>query len=103
MTHSPITNNYLRQYIDRIERLNEEKADIASTTKEVFAEAKANGFDPKIMREIIKERKLTKAQREERDYLLDTYKNALGMMQASFDFKEQKQTDIEDFTGDHHD
>lgn len=70
----------LRQLIERIERLEEEKANIATDIKKVFAEAKGGGFDVKTMRAILKERKLDEHDREEQEYLLDTYKRALGML-----------------------
>jgi uncharacterized protein (UPF0335 family) len=74
-----VSGEYLRSYIERIERLEEEKGDIAQNIKEVFAEAKGNGFDTKTMREILKIRKMDASDAEEQDYLLDTYKKALGM------------------------
>lgn len=75
-----ITGEHLRQYIERIERLEEEKKVIAEDMKEVFGEAKANGFDVKIMRKIISIRKLDAADREEQDALIDLYMQALGMI-----------------------
>lgn len=69
----------LSQFIERIERLEEEKAALAADVREVFSEAKAQGFDNKIMRQILKERKLDKADRDERETLLDLYRRALGM------------------------
>ena len=71
---------HLKQFIERIERLNEEKQTIAEDIKEVFSEAKGSGFDAGIMREIIKLRKKDQADLEEEEYLLDTYKRALGMV-----------------------
>lgn len=76
----------LKSYIDHIERLEEEKAALTTDIREVFAEAKANGFDAKIMREVIKLRKLDANERDEKEYLLDTYKIALGMMPDAQDF-----------------
>ena len=75
-----ITGEHLRQYIERIERLEEEKKVIAEDMKEVFGEAKANGFDVKIMRKIISVRKLDAADREEQEALMDLYMQALGMI-----------------------
>ena len=71
---------HLRQFIERLERLDEEKKNVAQDIKEVFAEAKANGFDPKTMRQILKIRKIEASELEEQEYLLDTYKRALGMV-----------------------
>lgn len=69
----------LQSLIERIERLQEEIKDIQKDVKDVFAEAKALGFDVKIMREIIKLRKMSAFDRDEQEYLLDTYKKALEL------------------------
>lgn len=69
----------LRAFIERVERLNEEKQTIAEDIKEVFAEAKGVGFDTKTMRTIIRLRKKDQAERQEEEALLDLYKSALGM------------------------
>lgn len=69
----------LRLFIERIERLEEERQGIGGDIREAFAEAKALGFDTKIMRIIIKLRKQDAAARQEEEALLETYKHALGM------------------------
>lgn len=69
----------LRSLIERIERLQEEAKGIASDIRDVFSEAKSAGFDVKIMRECIKQRKMAAADRDEQEYLLDTYKKALNL------------------------
>lgn len=69
----------LRQYIERIERLEEEKRALMSDVKDIFAEAKATGFDPKIMRQIIRLRALEQDVLAEQDTLLTTYREALGI------------------------
>jgi len=74
-----ITAEQLKAYIERVERLEEEKAAIAADVREVFAEAKANGFDTKIMRQVIRLRKMDSEDRTEQEALLDLYKRALGM------------------------
>lgn len=74
-----IAADRLRSFIERIERLEEEKAALAADIREIYAEAKGVGFDPKIMRQVIKLRKLDTAELQEQDALLDTYKHALGM------------------------
>ena len=74
-----VNGEALRQYIERIERLNEEKKIIGEDITEVFAEAKGNGFDPKIMRKIIAERKIDASERDETETMLDLYRTALGM------------------------
>lgn len=80
-----ITGDQLRQFIERIERLEEEKAAIATDVREVYAEAKANGFDIKIMRQVIKLRKMDSSERQEQESLLDVYLHALGMAVDSSD------------------
>lgn len=75
-----VTAEQLRSYIERIERLEEEKKTIAQDIKEVFAEAKGNGFDVKTMRTILRLRKIDANDLQEQEYLLDTYKRALGML-----------------------
>ena len=69
----------LRSLIERIERLNEEKAALESDTRDIFAEAKSAGFDVKIMREIIKLRKMNAADWDEQEILLETYRRALDL------------------------
>ena len=69
----------LKSYIERIERLEEDKAGVASDIKDVFAEAKSNGFDVKAMRSVMKLRKMKSDERTEAEYMLDLYKRALGM------------------------
>lgn len=68
----------LKGFIERIERLEAEKKDIAGDIRDVYAEAKGNGFDPKIMRIIIKRRAMDRAEREEQDTLVATYARSLG-------------------------
>jgi uncharacterized protein (UPF0335 family) len=70
----------LRSLVERIERLEEEKKTIAGDIKEVYAEAKANGFDTKIVRKVISIRKKDRHEREEEEALIETYLNALGML-----------------------
>ena len=69
----------LKSIVERIERLEEEKTALAGDIREVYAEAKGNGFDTAIMRQVIRIRKLESHEREERDALLDLYLSALGM------------------------
>lgn len=73
------TGKRLKSFIERIERLEEEKAGIAGDIKDIYAEAKSVGFDAKIMRKIIRLRKMEDHKREEEDMLLETYKSAIGM------------------------
>ncbi len=69
----------LRSFIERVERLEEEKAALAADIREVYAEAKGDGFDVKTMRQIVRLRKLDSSDRAEQEALLDLYKTALGL------------------------
>ncbi|MCB1516835.1 MAG: DUF2312 domain-containing protein [Hyphomicrobiaceae bacterium] len=69
----------LKAFIERIERLEEEKKAIADDIREVYAEAKGNGFDTKVMRQVVKIRKQDTNERLEQEAVLDTYLHALGM------------------------
>lgn len=69
----------LKSLIERIERLEQEKADLATDIKDIYGEAKSVGFDPKIIRKLIRLRKMEEAARNEEDMLLETYKAAIGM------------------------
>ena len=73
------TDDRLRLLIERIERLEEEKKGIADDIRDVYAEAKATGYDPKIMRQVVRLRKMKPDDRSEQESVLDTYKRALGM------------------------
>ena len=75
-----IAGDRLKSFIERIERLEEEKRALAEDIKEVYAEAKGTGFDTKIMRQIIKIRKMDKDDLNEQETLLDVYMRALGMI-----------------------
>jgi uncharacterized protein (UPF0335 family) len=83
-----VSGDQLRSIIERVERLEEEKANIAADIREVFAEAKGNGFDTKTIRQVIKLRKMEGNEREEQEYLLDTYLRALGMLPQMDDEEE---------------
>jgi uncharacterized protein (UPF0335 family) len=74
-----IAAEQLQSIIRRIENLEESKAEIVADIRDVYTEAKLNGFDPKIIRQIVRLRKLDKAEREEQEALLDLYTHALGM------------------------
>jgi uncharacterized protein (UPF0335 family) len=75
-----IAGDRLKSFIERIERLEEEKRVLAEDIKEVYAEAKGTGFDTKIMRQIIRLRKRDQDDLDEEETLLDVYKRALGML-----------------------
>jgi uncharacterized protein (UPF0335 family) len=68
----------LKSIIERVERLEQEKAEVAEQIKEVFAEAKGNGFDVKVLRKIVRIRKQDRAKRMEEEAILDLYLSALG-------------------------
>ena len=74
-----VASEQLRSIIERIERLEEEKAGIAADIREVYAEAKGNGYDVKALRQVVKLRKVDEADRREADLVLSTYMRALGM------------------------
>ena len=80
MSEANVAADQLRLFIERIERLEEEKKGIADDVKDVYAEAKANGYDTKTMRAIVRLRKLETHTRQEMDALLETYRNALGLL-----------------------
>ena len=75
---SDVDGGHLRAFIERIERLEEEKRTIADDIKEVYAEAKGNGFDAKIMRKIVSIRRMDREKRIEDETILDLYRQALG-------------------------
>lgn len=78
-----IAADQLRSLIERIERLEDEKAGIANDIKEIYAEAKSAGFDVKTMREIVRLRKMDANDRQEQEVLLDLYKRAFGMLDGT--------------------
>ena len=78
-----VAQDRLRSFIERIERLEEEKTVLMADIKEVYAEAKGTGFDPKTMRKVIRLRKMDDSDRQEEEFLLDTYLSALGMLPQS--------------------
>lgn len=69
----------LSNYIDRIERIEEERKELGADIREIFSEAKGQGFDVNVMRQILKLRKMTPADRAETEYLREQYKNLLGI------------------------
>jgi uncharacterized protein (UPF0335 family) len=75
-----IAGERLKSFVERIERLEEEKQALAADIKEVYAEAKGNGFDTRIMRQVIRLRRMDKDDLDEQETLLDVYKRALGMV-----------------------
>jgi uncharacterized protein (UPF0335 family) len=79
-TKTGFAHGQLKSIVERIERLEEEKKTIAGDIKEVYAEAKANGFDTKILRKVISLRKKEASEREEEQSMLDVYMAALGMI-----------------------
>ena len=74
-----VAADQLRLFIERIERLEEEKKAIADDVRDVYSEAKANGYDPKIMRMVVRLRRMESHTRQEQDAILETYRAALGL------------------------
>ena len=72
-------DDQLRLFIERIERLEEEKKGVADDIRDTYSEAKSQGYDPKIMRQIVRLRKMEAHDRQELELILDTYKAALGL------------------------
>jgi uncharacterized protein (UPF0335 family) len=79
-----VAGDRLRTFIERIERLEEEKSTLSEDIKEVYSEAKGTGFDIKIMRQIIRLRKMEAGDRSEMEEILDVYKRALGLLYQVF-------------------
>ncbi len=79
MSDGPVAADELRLLIERVERLEEDKKAVADDIRDVYSEAKARGYDSKIMRQIVRLRKMEHADRQEMEALLDTYKAALGL------------------------
>ena len=79
MAKSGFAAGQLRSLVERIERLEEERTALTADIREVYAEAKGQGFDTKIMRQVVRIRRLDKADRQEQEAVLDLYMSALGM------------------------
>jgi len=82
MTAARIAKDHLKAFVERIERLEEEKKTIADDIRDVYAEAKANGFDTKALRVVVRMRKEDADERKEHEAILETYLHALGMLTA---------------------
>jgi uncharacterized protein (UPF0335 family) len=82
MTAARIAKDHLKAFVERIERLEEEKKTITDDIRDVYAEAKANGFDTKALRVVIRMRKEDADERKEHEAILETYLHALGMITA---------------------
>lgn len=79
MAEAPVSDEQLRLFVERIERLLEEKKGIQDDVRDVYLEAKSQGYDPKIMRQIVKLRSMPVHDRKEMEAVLDVYKSALGI------------------------
>lgn len=73
------TDARLRSFIERVERLESEKSELAEDIKEIYGEAKVNGYDPKIMRKIVRMRKMDVEKRREEEAMVEVYRLAVGM------------------------
>jgi uncharacterized protein (UPF0335 family) len=82
MAKSGFAKDQLKSFVNRIERLEEERAALSADIREVYSEAKGNGFDTKIMRRVISLRKKDYAERQEEEAVLELYLKALGMKLA---------------------
>ena len=82
MTAARIAKDHLKAFVERIERLEEEKKTISDDIRDFYAEAKANGFDTKALRVVIRMRKEDADERKEHEAILETYLHALGMITA---------------------
>ena len=80
MVDTTVAREQLRSVVERIERLEEEKKGIADDIREVYGEAKANGYDTKVLRQVISLRKQDLSERQEQDAVRDLYLHALGMI-----------------------
>ncbi|MFZ1813486.1 MAG: DUF2312 domain-containing protein [Rhizobiaceae bacterium] len=80
MSDTMVARDQLRSIVERIERLEEEKKAIGDDIKEIFGEAKANGYDTKVLRQVLRIRKQDLAERQEQDAVRDLYLHALGMI-----------------------
>jgi len=80
MSATRVAKDQLKAFVERIERLEEEKKVIADDIKDVYAEAKANGYDTKALRTVVRLRKQDSDERKEQEAILDTYLQALGML-----------------------
>jgi uncharacterized protein (UPF0335 family) len=79
MAEAAVSDDQLRLFIERVERLEEEKKGIADDVRDVYSEAKSQGYDTKIMRQIVRLRKMSQEDRQEMEAILDLYKAALGL------------------------
>lgn len=80
MADTSVARDQLRTIVERIERLEEEKKAIADDIRDIYAEAKANGFDVKTLRTVVRMRKVEATERQEQEAMLDLYLSALGML-----------------------
>ena len=88
MVDTSVAREQLKQIVERIERLEEKKKAISDDIKDVYAEAKGNGFDTKVLRQVVRIRKQDTAERQEQDTIRDLYLHALGMLP---DFEEDSE------------
>ncbi len=79
MAEATVSDDQLRLFIERVERLEEEKKGIADDVRDVYSEAKGQGYDTKIMRQIVRLRKMSQQDRQEMETILELYKAALGL------------------------
>ena len=80
MSEATVSDEQLRLFIERIERMEEEKKGVADDIRDTYNEAKSQGYDPKIMRQIVRLRKKSQEERQEEETVLEVYMHALGML-----------------------
>lgn len=88
MAEDSVAQDQLKAFVERIERMEEEKAAIAADIRDIYAEAKGNGFDVKVLRQVVKIRKQDHSERMEQEAILELYMQALGMALAPRDDEE---------------
>ncbi len=79
MSEGAVSDDQLRLFIERVERLEEERKGISDDVRDVYSEAKSQGYDSKIMKQIVRLRKMSHDDRQEMEAILDLYKSALGL------------------------
>lgn len=89
MSLQDATQKQLQQFVEQIERLEEEKRSLAADVRDKFAEAKAVGFDVKVLRRVLQLRRKSKAERQEEESVLDVYLHALGMLDDEHQTRQQ--------------
>ena len=91
-----VSGEQLRMLVSKIEKLEEEKKEISECIKDAFAEAKSQGFDIKVLRQLLKIRKMDQSELAEQEEILDIYKHALGMSKNSAEYENSQDSESQD-------